>query len=253
MNMKEKITKKLSIIEKEYNVKIIYACESGSRAWGFESTDSDYDVRFIYFHDLDWYLSVEDRRDVIEKPPDGILDINGWDLKKALKLLHKSNPPLQEWLQSPIVYKKLDNYAGLIKDLLPKYYSPRNCYYHYLHMAKGNFRDYLKGEEVWVKKYFYVLRPVLACRWIEKFNRPVPMEFELLLKDTVDDKDLRIAINELLKRKKSGEELDFAPRIPVISEFIEAELSRLDQNKPGKVKLADFFELNRVFRKIICN
>ena len=253
MNIKEKITKELSIIEKEYNVKIIYACESGSRAWGFESTDSDYDVRFIYFHDLNWYLSVEDRRDVIEKPPDGVLDINGWDLRKALKLLHKSNPPLQEWLQSPIVYKKLDNYARLIKDLLPKYYSPGNCYYHYLHMAKGNFRDYLKGEEVWVKKYFYVLRPVLACRWIEKFNRPVPMEFELLLKDTVDEKDLRIAINELLKRKRSGEELDFAPRIPVISEFIETELNRLDQNKPGKIKLADFSELNRVFRKIIKN
>ena len=253
MNMKEKITKKLSIIEKEYNVKIIYACESGSRAWGFESTDSDYDVRFIYSHDLDWYLSVEDRRDVIEKPPDGVLDINGWDLRKALKLLHKSNPPLLEWLQSPIVYKNLDNYAGLIKDLLPKYYSPGNCYYHYLHMAKGNFRDYLKGEEVWIKKYFYVLRPVLACRWIEKFNRSVPMEFEILLRATVDDKELQVGIDELLKRKRSGEELDFAPRIPVISEFIETELNRLDKSKPDKTKLADFSELNRVFRKIIKN
>ena len=115
MNMKEKITKKLSIIEKEYNVKIIYACESGSRAWGFESQDSDYDVRFIYFHDLNWYLSVEDRRDVIEKPADGVFDINGWDLRKTLKLLRKSNPPLLEWLQSPIVYNKIDNYAKLIK------------------------------------------------------------------------------------------------------------------------------------------
>jgi len=253
MNMEEKIIKKLSIIEKEYNVKIIYACESGSRAWGFESQDSDYDVRFIYSHDLNWYLSIEDRRDVIEKPADGVFDINGWDLQKTLKLLRKSNPPLLEWLQSPIVYNKIDNYSKLIKDLLPKYYSPRNCYYHYLHMAKGNFRDYLKGEEIWIKKYFYVLRPILACRWIEKYNCPVPMEFEILLRKTVDDKELRIKIDELLKRKRSGEELDYAPRIPVISKFIETELSRLAQNKPDKIELKDYSELNRVFRKIICN
>ena len=105
--MEKEILKRIAEVEATENVTIFYACESGSRAWGFPSADSDYDVRFIYLRKPDWYLSidVEDKRDVIERPINDELDISGWDLRKALKLLWKSNPPLLEWLVSPIVYK----------------------------------------------------------------------------------------------------------------------------------------------------
>ncbi len=245
------ICKALKDIETEFDVTIFYACESGSRAWGFESIDSDYDVRFLYCHDPDWYLSVDDRRDVIEKPINDSLDINGWDIRKALKLLLKSNPPLLEWLRSPIVYKEIEHPTMLFRNVIPKYYSPTNCIYHYLHMAQGNFRDYLQYERVWTKKYFYVLRPILACRWIERFDEPVPMEFGKLLTKTVDNAELTREITTLLDRKKRAEELDYGRRIPLISNFIESELARLKEKRPDKIERKGCGELNNIFRAII--
>ena len=166
--MQDKIQTRLQDIEREEHVQIFYACEAGSRAWGFPSADSDYDVRFIYLHPRDWYLSVdlEYKRDVIERDIDGPLDVSGWDLRKALSLLLKGNPPLMEWLGSPIVYLERFTVADQMRDLMAQHYSPVASLYHYLHMARGNYRDYLKGPTVWVKKYFYVLRPLLAIRWI---------------------------------------------------------------------------------------
>ena len=103
----EEIQRSIDEIEQSENVTVLYACESGSRAWGFHSQDSDYDVRFIYAHPPDWYLSVdlEKKRDVIERPILDDLDVSGWDLRKSLQLFRKSNPPLLEWLDSPIVYR----------------------------------------------------------------------------------------------------------------------------------------------------
>ena len=114
--MEQAIKANLAEIEARENVRIVYACESGSRAWGFPSSDSDYDVRFIYLHPLEWYLSIVDKRDVIEDPITGQLDVNGWDLRKALQLFRKSNPPLFEWLNSPIVY--LEKYSVASRRLL---------------------------------------------------------------------------------------------------------------------------------------
>ena len=104
--MRKSIIESIQSIEKDEHVVAFYVCESGSRAWGFPSSDSDYDVRFLYMHPVDWYLSIEPKRDVIEKPIDNQLDINGWVLKKALSLFRKSNPPLLEWLGSPIIYQE---------------------------------------------------------------------------------------------------------------------------------------------------
>lgn len=161
--MKEKIIARLNNVETEECVKILYACESGSRAWGFPSADSDFDVRFLYLHPKDWYLSIdlEQKRDVIERPISDQIDLSGWDLRKALWLFRKSNPPLLEWLGSPIVYWERYSTATQMRQLAETYYSPKACMYHYLHMARGNYREYLKGEHVWIKKYFYVLRPIL--------------------------------------------------------------------------------------------
>ncbi len=163
--MEQAIKANLAEIEARENVRIVYACESGSRAWGFPSADSDYDVRFIYLHPLEWYLTIADKRDVIEEPITGLLDVNGWDLRKTLQLFRKSNPPLFEWLNSPIVYLEKYSVASRLRSLLAVYYSPRACAYHYLQMARGNFREYLQGDQVWVKKYFYALRAVMAVNW----------------------------------------------------------------------------------------
>jgi uncharacterized protein len=146
--IRAEINRRLHVVEKTYDVKVLFACESGSRAWGFASEDSDYDVRFIYIQPRDWYLTVdlEDKRDVIETPIEGVWDINGWELRKALRLFSKSNPPLLEWLQSPIIYQEPYTVAAQMRQLLAIHYSPSACLYHYLHMARKNYRTYLQGE-----------------------------------------------------------------------------------------------------------
>ena len=247
------IEARLAAIEQVEGVRILYACESWSRAWGFPSADSDYDVRFIYAHPAEWYLSIQDRRDVIERAMEGLIDESGWDIRKALNLLRKSNPPLLEWLQSPIVYRADTTFLEALKTLMDAYYSPRQCMHHYLHMARGNIREYLKGERVWVKKYFYVLRPILACRWIEAGLGLVPTEFARLVDGVNISPDLRAAIQRLLSDKLAGRELDDGPRIPVFHEFFDSELLRLDgiaRNVPvGETH--DYERLDVLFRSAI--
>ncbi len=140
---KNEIKDQLDNIERTKNITILHAIESGSRAWGFESPDSDYDVRFIYLRDKNYYLRLDKTRDVIELPIDDVLDINGWDLDKALKLLHTSNPTLFEWCNSPIVYKTTP-YFEQLKNNINDYFKPISGFHHYLSMAHSNYRDYLK-------------------------------------------------------------------------------------------------------------
>jgi uncharacterized protein len=251
--MRSEILDRLDQIESEENVAIFYACESGSRAWGFESRDSDWDVRFLYVHPRDWYLSidVEDKRDVIERPINDALDISGWDLRKALRLLRKSNPPLLEWLSSPIIYKEADDTAEKLREAVAEFYSPISAFHHYLHMARGNYREFLKGDTVWVKKYFYVLRPLLAIRWIENDPRPVPMEFEILVNAQVDSPEIKEAIADLLARKKAGHELDPQPKIEVLSRFIDTELARLEKIDVREREKPNFEKLNEIFRDAV--
>jgi predicted nucleotidyltransferase len=224
------ILEQLQQIEQEEQVTIVYACESGSRAWGFPSQDSDYDVRFIYLHKPEWYLSIFDKRDVIERPINNMLDINGWDLRKALNLFRKSNPPLLEWLQSPIQYAEKFSVAGQLRGISPYTFSPKSCMYHYLNMAKGNYRDYLQGGQVKIKKYFYVLRPVLACEWINRYEEMPPMEFDVLVDRLIpQDGELWQVVQQLLARKKSGEELDVEPRLSAINDYLEEQLQVLEK------------------------
>jgi len=219
----ESVRKKLLEIEKEHNVTILYAVESGSRAWGFESLDSDYDIRFIYAHKMEWYLNILPKKDVIDYPIVDEFDYSGWDLRKTLFLVNKSNPVFFEWLRSPIVYYKNDYYYSLMEQFAKEYFSPISSVYHYMHMADGNYRHYLKTDEVKTKKYFYVLRPILACMWIENFRESPPMEFERLLVQ-ITDNDLSDKIAELLERKKSGLELGIEPKIEILNNFIEKKL-----------------------------
>jgi len=220
------VRSRLAEIEQEHNVQVLLAVESGSRAWGFASTDSDYDIRFIYRHPAAWYINVLPRRDVIEYPIVDLLDYSGWDIQKALFLLNKSNPVLFEWLQSPIIYAQSPGFVQSMSAVTPLYFSPIGTIYHYLHMAENNFREYLRSSLVKVKKYFYVLRPLLACYWIEKFATAPPMEFDKLRAAVLTDPNLNSVLDGLLARKRSGVELGLEPQIPEINEFVETSIAR---------------------------
>lgn len=217
--MREKILQELRKIEETENVKIIMAIESGSRAWGFASPDSDYDVRFIYVRKKEDYLKLEGIRDVIEWQLDETLDINGWDIKKALQLLHKSNPTVFEWCASPIVYMEREEFTWL-KELLPNYFSVKKSLFHYWHMAETNYRGYLKSDEVRVKKYFYVLRPLLAAKWILDKKTAPPMLFDDLVEAELED-ELRPELMRLLELKKTLPEMGLAPQIPIMNDYFE--------------------------------
>jgi len=250
--MKEKILGELKKIENEEKVRIIYACESGSRAWGFPSKDSDYDVRFIYVHNHDRYLSVYDRKDVIERPVCDLLDINGWDIRKALRLLQKSNATLMEWFQSPVIYLDRPEISKKIKELIPVAFSQKSTFYHYSSILKSTFRDSLQGESVKIKKYFYALRPALACRWIEERKTVPPMEFNSLL-TILPEGVLKNKIQTLLNEKIYGEEFDLKPVIPVINEYLKKEISHFVEYvttlSPSQAEEKIFDE---TFREILC-
>lgn len=249
--MYKTINEELEKIMEERGVQILYACEAGSRCWGIESEDSDYDVRFIYAHNWRWYMALNEGRDVIEKPY-GNLDIAGWDLRKALRLFKKSNPPLLEWMNSGLVYYNHNYWINLLRDLISQYYNPTAAAYHYYHMAKGNFRDYLQGDEIWRKKYLYVLRPLLCVRYIEKTGDLPPNDFWALVLVNKFDFEFEQELRRLLEAKQSGEEMGFGPRIPAISDFVENELNRLEEQRfSGKPALKSWNLLNDLFIKTV--
>jgi len=198
-------------------------------------------------------LTIDSKRDVIERPIHDVLDISGWDIRKALSLLRKSNPPFLEWMQSPIVYKEREDIAGLIREAMPEYYSPISCLYHYLHMADGNYRKYLKEDEVWIKKYLYVLRPVLACMWIEQDRGLVPTEFRKLVDALIHEPALLSAVDELLALKRAGMESDRGPKIAVLSDFIDRHLQRLSAEHARPATTRDPARLDDIFRTALIN
>jgi predicted nucleotidyltransferase len=225
----------LDRIEQDREVKIWFAVESGSRAWGFESTDSDYDVRFIYLSPLKNYLTVFPRRDVIENAdivsPDPLLDFSGWDLRKFLGLVNKSNPVCFEWMQSLIVYQEAAIWKR-VRDLVVPFFSPKAAMHHYLSMARHNYREHMRdgsSPKVKLKKYLYITRPLLCCRWIERDPTagPPPMPFVDALNAANIPPELRAEIDALVERKKAAEEIDEGAAVPIINQFIDAELGRL--------------------------
>ncbi|MDO5289971.1 MAG: nucleotidyltransferase domain-containing protein [Pseudomonadota bacterium] len=227
---RSRILRTLAQIEREHDVRVLFACESGSRGWGFASPDSDYDVRFIYVHRLPWYVGVAARRDVIELPIDDVLDVNGWDLRKALGLLHQSNPTLLEWLRSPIVYHQHAPAMHGFHALAAQHFSRVRAWHHYAAMARKNFRGYLQDETVRTKKYLYVLRPLLAARWIETHAQGTPpMRFAALAEAVLhpaQDAALIDAINDLLAVKMRAGEAAHGPRRETLHAFITQELAR---------------------------
>lgn len=250
-DVEKKIREKLNEIEQTEGVRILHAVESGSRAWGFASPDSDYDVRFVYVRPKEDYLRLDEPRDVIEWQLDEVLDINGWDIKKALRQFAKGNATLFEWSGSPIIYRTTEEWKE-ISQVSKQYFSEKAAVYHYYGTANSTLQGYLIGGTVRYKKYFYALRPLLAAQYIEKYHAAPPVLFDDLLKMDMPQ-ELKKAIDELLEIKKKTMEDAENPHMPAIQAFIEAETARQkeiadslpdDHNK-------DLAELNRVFRQIL--
>ena len=249
--MRELILEKLKEIEEHENIKILHCIESGSRAWGFASPDSDYDVRFIYVRPKEFYLRLDKTRDVIEWQLDDTLDINGWDINKTLTLLHSSNPTLFEWNSSPIVYKTTDEW-GKISEVINRYFVAKSGIYHYLSTAKRNYKEFLLGDMVKYKKYFYVLRPILACKWILAEGTPPPMEFHILMEKYLDE-ELKPDVEKLLDLKMNSPEIAISKRFDRVNEYIDRAISELDaivSTLPSD-KIESWDELNDMFLEML--
>lgn len=246
-DIKDEIRDKLSQIEEREQVTILLAVESGSRAWGFASPDSDYDVRFIYVRKQEAYLALNPPRDVIEWQLDDVLDINGWDLKKALLQFRRGNATLFEWSNSPVVYRKTPLWEE-IYDRVKIYFSEKAAVYHYYATARSTLESYLQQEQVKYKKYFYALRPLLACRYIKQYHAVPPVLFDELLKMELPD-DLRREMDTLIKIKTATGEGQLNPSLPVITDFIinEIERQRKLADQMADDRRAEWDTLNEVF------
>lgn len=249
--MRSNILNKLEELEKREQIKILYAVESGSRAWGFASGDSDYDVRFLYIRPIKQYLRLEKKRDVIELPVDAVYDINGWDFQKALILLHKSNPTLFEWCNSPVVYRT-SAYFEQVKPLLEAYFQPKAGLYHYLHMSNRDFKETGNKELIKIKKYFYIVRPLLACKWILQHHSPPPVLFQTLL-ESQGELWLQKCMQQLREQKRATTEGTEIERIPQLDAYIAASLANISdaitQFKKDQPK--DWNQLNSLFLSAI--
>jgi hypothetical protein len=247
--MNDKIQNKLKQIELEKGVEILYAVESGSRTWGFASPDSDYDIRFIYKHDLDYYLSLWEQTDVIEFMTEDDLDGSGWDLRKTVKLLAKSNAPLLEWIYSPVVYYENEAFMSQMRVLAKDCFSPVACLHHYLGTTK-NFMDVCEQEEVKLKSYFYALRTALAGKWIIENNTFPPVAFIELL--PIAPQNIQEKVKELMQIKANQDESYLHPKEALITDFLKETVQFNMENAAGlrsgnKMSV----ELDRVFRNMI--
>jgi uncharacterized protein len=245
----ELIVNKLIEIEKKYNIEIILAAESGSRAWGFASPDSDYDIRFIYKSKMNHYLSLWNGRDTIEFMTEDDLDGSGWDIKKALILLGKSNSQLIEWIHSPIIYKSNNEIHNELKAISKTCFNPIGNYYHYASTAK-NFVANCMGDSFKLKSYFYLLRNVLAAKWIIEKNSFPPVVFEelfILVPDEILEK-----IEFLINLKTEKKENYLHPKDIFLNEYVNSEMS-MNQEKSKSLKANESVaeELDNLFRKII--
>jgi predicted nucleotidyltransferase len=249
-NISKVIQEKIKELEHTHAIRILFACESGSRAWGFPSPDSDYDVRFIYAHQKEWYLSIQEKRDVIELPVNKELDISGWDLRKALRLLSKHNAVLFEWIQSPIVYHVRGEFVKEFKEIAAPCFSPIAGLHHYLNSAKNHFTE-CGSTEVKLKRYFYCLRSTLAGLWIARYKTIPPMELNQLL-PVIEKPALVQTIQDLVQLKASKDEAYLHSRIEELEEFLkegiavcENAASSLPSSSP------DYENLNAFLRSMI--
>ncbi len=224
MSVEQAIKQAIVQMEAKHHIRVLYAAESGSRAWGFASPDSDYDVRFIYLKPLNWYLSAGEPRDTHEVMLPGDLDLSGWELRKTLRLYAKGNMALNEWLGSGQIYREIGSTAQRLRELMPEWFQPLQAAHHYLSMGCGTYKDHLHTDSVAIKKLFYALRPLLACRWVRLHHTQPPTGFAELIEGAQVSARERTEIERALQDKAIAAEQQRWPLSRWWRQWLEAEM-----------------------------
>lgn len=199
--MRAEITQQLARLEQDLNIRVLFAAESGSRAWGFASPNSDYDVRFVYVPAPEWYFSVSPKRDVIERMLPGDIDLSGWELRKALRLFKRYNGALNEWLDSPVQYCTKGDTAEQLRQLMPLMFKPAAALHHYASMANTALSAMPQDAPVSSKKLCYLLRALFACRHIHALKTQPPTMFQAMLLAHAKSPAERAWIEQMLQAK----------------------------------------------------
>jgi len=252
-HIEEKIRTKLSDLESEAGFRILFACESGSRAWGFASADSDYDVRFVFAWTPERYLAVSPYAETIDRGIDeDAIDLSGWELRKALGLFRKSNGALCEWLRSPILYREETPLMDEWRRLLDEEFAPKANAIHYLGLCRKMWFRIRNEETVTAKRYLYALRALLSARFVIEHGHPAPVPFEELRVSLATPADVAVAVEKMIAEKSRSAEVDGVVRETSIETYLESELERLNEladTLPDR--LADAGKLDSFFRSAI--
>ena len=249
--MEQTIAAILHTLEAEQGFRILYACESGSRAWGTPSPDSDYDIRFIYVHPMSWYLSIEEYRDSFETMLPNDRDLAGWELRKALRLFSIGNIALFEQLLSPIHYLCDESFHQRLLALQPRFFNAKRAMYSYLKTAEQTLTQGLVDGRIGIKRFFYVVRPLLACEWIDRHGTMPPVELSQLMEiDTLPD-DVRGETQALMEQKAEMTDNPSIALSQTLLDWLEASrkrMARISDSLPNGTARPDAEPLNVVFR-----
>ena len=249
----QEIDRRLDTLAGEDGVRLLLAIESGSRAWGFPSPDSDYDVRFIYVRPRRDYLALIPARDVIERPIVDEIDLNGWDIRKALGLMLRNNSVLSEWIESPIRYRDHDPVIGRMAELIDRHFDPHGFALHYAKLGRTSVARWLTDDSgVAVKRYFYALRPALAIRVLrlDPSRRP-PMQLQQLMAEADLSSSTCEEIERLVALKASTREAGPIARVPEIDALIADELTRAGEVPARPSSEAFAAEANELFLNLV--
>ncbi|WP_428683221.1 nucleotidyltransferase domain-containing protein [Sphingopyxis sp.] len=251
--VRQEIETRLSAVEADDGVRLLLAIESGSRAWGFPSPDSDYDVRFLYARPRRDYLALSPVRDVIERPIVDEIDLNGWDIHKALELMLRNNSVLSEWIESPIHYRGADPVIARMAELIDRHFDPNGFALHYAKLGRTSVARWLQDESnVAVKRYFYALRPALAIRVLrlDPSRRP-PMQLQQLMVEAALAPSVREEIERLVAMKAETREAGPIARVPEIDALIADELARAGEVPARSSSEAFAAEANDLFLELV--
>jgi uncharacterized protein len=245
----ETIINILKNIEATHNVTILYACETGSRSWGFPSPDSDYDIRFIYMHNTDWYLDLNEKKDHIEFI-DGDWDLSGWDLRKSLHLLTKSNAALIERFNAPIVYYAKEDFADAFNGIIHNFYSRPSVFYHHYSLAKNFWEDIKDKDSYRLKSMFYLIRSLLTCLYILNNKDVAPMNIFRLLSN---DLDFNSRLENLIAYKATKGEKYLHNKDDYFDGFIRRSFEKIEasKNEISNVSTRNWTLLNTFFKDTI--
>lgn len=221
-----RIDERLADLRRDHGVAIPWAIESGSRAWGFPSPDSDYDCRFIFVRSLDDYLDPWPPRDVLETPLDALLDVSGWDLVKAVRLAENGNATVTEWLRSPIIYGGDATFREEMLALCEAVADRARIGRHYLHVGRDHWvrSGAATGADVALKRVFYALRPAAALHWMRQHDSTTaPMNLHQLLAEAPPSEEVAEVIAAMVAAKAVTRELGSGVVEPAVRSWVQDE------------------------------